>query len=77
MLIRSQDKKILINFNQIQSLGIYTKKDKSCEIFVNNYPIIAQYSTEEKAIKILDMIQEEYKKCNIVFQMPLDEEVEV
>lgn len=55
--------------------------------------LIGKYSTEEKAVKVLDMIQDEYKKYATIesgfgnihgafnlpkcFQMPSDESVEV
>lgn len=55
------------------------------------YGIIGEYSTEEKAVKVLDMIQEDYlynERCrargeeagaipNYIFVMPQDEEVKV
>lgn len=69
MLIRSQDKKMLCPFNL---MGIYplTKKEKDKDIVIHNIFIvvhgeevdIAVYSTEEKAIKVLNMIQDEYLK---------------
>ena len=97
MLIRSQDKKMLCPLNL---MGIYplTKKEKDKDIVIHNIFIvvhgeevdIAVYSTEEKAIKVLDMIENAYLNCNHssmmwnyafvenkVFQMPQDEEVEM
>ncbi len=100
MIIRSQDKNKITNFNQISDL-VVSKKD-----IVNGYDIlvcytyfaesdcgfsvIATYSTEEKAIKVLDMIQDTYRKSfeeeqqnyvghryNVTFQMPQDSEVVV
>ncbi len=104
MIIRSQDKKQIVNFD-VCHLSITTDH---CIVATNglvSYPseilsgVIGRYSTEEKAIKVLDMIQEVYGKhlygqggqmatANYyvppfafippkVFQMPLDEEVEV
>lgn len=68
MIIRSQDKKALTNFTQVTDLGVVVK-EKECEINVY-YPFsineecsrmcLGTYSTEEKAIKVLDMIQQEF-----------------
>lgn len=71
MIIRSQDKKIVLNFANITDLIINTtNKDESEIIACLPYSIIddcgynkiGTYSTEEKAIKVLDMITEEYGK---------------
>ena len=90
MIIRSQDKKGIINFNNIDTIGIepnccgcdvvgYNGTQESCVK-------LGEYSTEEKAIKVLDMIQNAYEEANsvctmsgfvanTVFQMPQDSEV--
>lgn len=96
MLIRSQNKKILTNIGQVTDLGV--KKFGEGFGIKAYYPfaidedysgeVIGEYSTEEKAIKVLDMIQQAYCKSfeekkdnyvghryNLVFQMPEDEEV--
>ena len=60
MLIRSQNKRILINMNNVSSLEV---SDNELRIFaVNGEAIydIGEYSTKAKAIKVLDMIQEAY-----------------
>lgn len=95
MIIRSQDKKIVLNFANITDLNINTtKKDESEIIACFPYSIIddcgynkiGTYSTEKKAIKVLDMIQKAYSKANyyfisngfvqnVVFEMPQDSEV--
>ena len=104
MLIRSQDKNILLNYNggfvEVEPIYEYTiinttptametgeyKISYSC---CDNKICIGSYSTEEKAIKVLDMIQNayynfEYSKflgcdndtfAGCVFEMPQDEEV--
>lgn len=37
---------------------------------------IAKYSTEEKAIKVMEMLHKQYDKCTeLFFQFPKDEEV--
>lgn len=47
----------------------------------NEASIMAQYSTEEKAKKAMEMLREEYKKCVkchylMTFQFPAEEELE-
>ena len=46
MLIRSQDKRMIVNFDNICT--------------VSAFPEIGRYSTKAKAMKVLDMIQEAY-----------------
>ena len=81
MLIRSKDKKTLVNLDNTNAIRIY-EGDTGFTVDAWGVSIdyeIGEYSTEEKAIKVLDMIQnnfEDYIK-NVVFQMPQDEEVEV
>mgnify|MGYP003413123900 CR=1 FL=1 len=96
MIIRSQDKKSItplceisivpirnhVQRKEYRTIGYKMVTDKNLEI--------GRYSTEEKAIKVLDMICAEYQyaeECKhtgvgstppeFVFQMPSDEEVEV
>lgn len=92
MIIRSQDKKTIVIFENIGQL--YIEKDYRSNIKIAvDFPDgrtceLGVYSTEEKAIKVLDMIQENYISCtdqwngipcvtNKVFQMPQDNEVTV
>ena len=89
MLIRSQDKRILINMNNVSSLEV---GDDGLRIFADNGNAIyniGEYSTKAKVVKVMDMIQEAY--CDFmavrngdmwcgkesVFQIPEDLEVEV
>lgn len=58
MLIRSQDNKILINFDNAESICI-TKIDNDVVVWGGGH-LIAEYSTEEKAVKVLDMIEQAY-----------------
>lgn len=95
MIIRSQDKKRMMNFN-VCHLSITKDNSIVATNGLVSYPgeilsgIIGKYSTEEKAIKVLDMIQDEYTKPDTwaeyfcremiihnksVFQMPQDSEV--
>ena len=89
MLIRSQDKRILINMNNVSSIEV---GDNELRIFADDGETIydlGSYSTKEKAIKVLDMIQEAYERYEYekafktgltlleTFQMPEDSEVVV
>lgn len=90
MLIRSQDKTILLNFSNSTVVYI-AKNDKGFAILSleneNRYRL-GKYSSEAKAMKVLDMIQEAYCKFmsvknddawggkESVFYMPADSEVE-
>ena len=101
MLIRSQNKEYLCNIKAVYGVCYQETNDyKRGRVEKTNHEIcvdtgvvdnIGVYSTKEKALKVLDMIQEAYKEpiyqndigCNEiaiykskVFQMPKDEEVE-
>lgn len=91
MLIRSQNKAVLLNFNNLAA--IYTVKDGDDFIISSlegeNKCTLGKYSTKAKAMKVLDMIQEAYCKFmsvknddawsgkESVFYMPEDSEVEI
>mgnify|MGYP004647757515 CR=1 FL=1 len=72
MWIRSQDLKALVNVQNIEM-------DGECEIWAFGYAtLLGKYSTKEKALKVLDDIEHSLEyPYNSVFQMPLDEDVEV
>lgn len=77
MLIRSQDKRILINMNNVSSIEV---GDNELRIFADDGETIydlGSYSTKAKAMKVLDMIQEAYVNGHIDYQMPEDLEVVV
>lgn len=95
MWIRSQDRLRLLNLNgfyylnennEHKILGFDTSSDND-----DMYWLLGEYSTKEKGIKVLDMLQEEILKAiylvnNVVgefemdkdkfFEMPQDDEVE-
>lgn len=85
MLIRTQDKKGLVNITDICMINIISNDEENPEGYficvekleTTKIAILGKYSTEEKAIKVLDIMQArsvwEYKS----FDMPDDEEVEV
>lgn len=77
MLIRSQDKDILINFNNSPAIKIIGTKEDVTIICSDTYEtfVIGNYSTREKAMKVLDMIQEAYTNGHIDYQIPADSEV--
>lgn len=79
MLIRSQDKTIIVNIDNAFSIAI-RGINGAASIHVGSQGcccIIAEYSTKAKAMKVLDMIQEACINGHIDFQMPEDSEVEV
>ena len=88
MLIRSQDKKSITNCLELKIVdGIIEGED----ICTSGGKFLGHYSTEEKAIKVLDMIQNFYSNFkfteiwgsdvtefyNVIFVMPQDDEVKV
>jgi len=91
MIIRSQNKEVVTNFEQITNIILSEEEENKIDLLAM-FPggirdiRLGTYSTEEKAIKVLDMIQIAYEEansvCNMsgfvantVFQMPKDEEV--
>lgn len=71
MWIRSQDKTVLVEVNEICI-------EEKTKIWSDGY-LIGKYSTEEKALKVLDEIQEliyfNAKDNGFTYQMPKDDEV--
>lgn len=78
LVVRSQDREDLIVDDVMYSI------EDSCISVGNTYRptifIIARYSTEEKALKVLDMLEKHIMNCGlhnkVNFQFPQDEEVE-
>lgn len=78
MLIRSQNRELLINFNNAPAIGIM-EVEGDVKITCSDTDetlVIGSYSTKAKAIKVLDMIQEAYINGHIDYQIPADSEVE-
>lgn len=91
MWIRSQNRESLLNVKDlcIYELNCEEKKYQFiCFVFGEDYYILGNYSSKEKALKVLDMIQEEIEygnktikkekhelHTNKVFEMPQDDEV--
>lgn len=68
MLIRSQDKTIIVNIDNAFSIAI-RDINGAASIYVGSQGgccIIAEYSTKAKAMKVLDMIQEAYANEKLV-----------
>lgn len=76
MLVRSQNKEVLVTLEllldiEVSGGAISARRDMGwcC--------LLGEYSTKEKTMKVLDMIQEAYVNGHIDYQMPADSEVEV
>lgn len=81
MWIRSQNRDVLVNVNDIcfNKLNIHSEiiYQFRCYGYGDDYYILGEYSTEEKALIVLDMIQDNLEcPCYEVFEMPSDEVVE-
>ena len=62
MLIRSQDKRMIVNFDNICTVSASPEKHSE-DIYVEDGTgslMVGRYSTKSKAMKVLDMIQEAY-----------------
>lgn len=76
MLIRSQNKKVLVAFEFLPDIEV------SCGVISARRDMgwclsLGEYSTNAKAMKVLDMIQEAYVNGHIDYQMSEDSEVVV
>ena len=91
MLIRSQNKELLVNFNVSSGIEI---EERNTKTVVTSYItgcsyLLGEYSTKEKSLKVLDMVQDAYERYEYekvfktgltlfeTFQMPEDGSVEV
>ena len=85
--IRSQDKETL---KMVEEIDLFCDPNDSKIFNISAYSnILGEYSTKEKALKVLDMIEEHLKEPKaynyngdiftpinkVVFQMPQDDEV--
>lgn len=86
MLIRSQDKEKIIILQNVGSISIRFISENGYAIDAmftgKTGETIAHYFSKEKAIKVLDMISQNYAESEKyiirrLFQMPQDEEVGV
>jgi hypothetical protein len=61
VIIRSQNKAFIINFERVDTVCLGGIEEKSVITFTDAQVVtLGTYSTEEKAIKVLDMIMEKY-----------------
>ena len=77
MLIRSQDKRMIVNFDNICTASASPEKHSE-DIYVEDGTgslMVGRYSTKAKAMKVLDMMQEAYVNGHIDYQIPGDSEV--
>lgn len=68
MLIRSQNKEILVNFDTLAGIEIAEGTTKTV---ITSYTtgcsyLLGEYSTKAKAMKVLDMIQEAYADAELI-----------
>ena len=79
MLIRSQDKEMIVNTDTTNHIfiGEAYRPNGSLHDVCADEMRLGYYSTKAKAMKVLDMIQESYVNGHIDYQMPEDSEVEV
>lgn len=91
MWIRSQNKEVITNTNTIMLFNNFMGIDGSCIVDRNGDVeiLLGEYSTKEKALKVLDEIQDHINEPTYtnyivneyahydkgVFQMPQDDEV--
>ena len=68
MLIRSQDKRMIVNFDNICTVSASPEKHSE-DIYVEDGTgslMVGRYSTKAKAMKVLDMMQEAYADEKLV-----------
>ena len=68
MLIRSQDKRMIVNFDNICTVSAFPEKDSE-DIYAEDGTgslMVGRYSTKAKAMKVLDMIQEAYAGAELI-----------
>ena len=68
MLIRSQDKRMIVNFDNICTVSAFPEKDSE-DIYVEDGTgslMIGRYSTKAKTMKVMDMIQEAYADAALI-----------
>ena len=68
MLIRSQNKELLVNFNVSAGIEIeeVTTKTVVTSYITGCSYLLGEYSTKAKAMKVLDMIQDAYSEYQIM-----------
>ena len=77
MLIRSQSKEVLANMEGPIAIEILDNGKGRATMYWKDSYVLGDYSSKEKAMKVLDMIQKAYLNGRIVYQMPEDGSMEV
>lgn len=76
MFIRTQNMKMVIKFKDI-----FLKQDQNIILAINSFGsgkiILGQYSSEEKATKVMNEIVMSINNRIMMYQMPLDEELKL
>lgn len=70
MFVRSQNKEVLVNVNDVCFYKM--KKDSyqfRCYGYGDNYYILGEYSTQEKALRVMDMIQKQIAFCSESYEI--------
>ena len=73
MWVRSQSKDVLVNINEVCFYKM--KKDSKfiyqfrCYGYGDDYYILGEYSTKEKAMKVMDMIQKQILFCSESYEI--------
>ena len=63
MVIRTQDKNTIVNFDSLQSIRLGGMNNNAVITFTDSDLIrLGVYANEEKAVKVLDMIQNAYDR---------------
>lgn len=78
MLIRTQDKLTLVNLDQVKEIRILkdcVTKNIKCEFADGTGRFIGTYSTEERALEVLDLIEMDYMANCKICNMPQEEEI--
>ena len=65
MLIRSQNKEVLVAFENLFNIEVSSGGVISTRLDIGWSCLLGEYSTKAKAIKVLDMIQEAYAEYKI------------
>ena len=69
MLIRSQNKAAIVNFDNVFNIATIRNINGAVEIYIISQGSrcnMAEYSTKAKAMKVLDMIQEAYADAVLI-----------
>lgn len=74
MIIRTQDKMTLVNLDQVMEISIVGKTVR-CQYANGVCRFLGTYSSEEKALEVLDLIEMDYMMNCKICNMPQEGEV--